>query len=99
MSLRIVFRVAAQHEVEEAALWYDQQRAGLGEEFLREIDEAVHQAAAHPERYPLVLADVRKAVARRFPYSVFFRVRHDSLAILAVFHGRRDPAVWQDRTE
>lgn len=98
MSLRVVFRVAARHEVEEAATWYDQRRPGLGEEFLREIDEAVLRAAAHPERYPPILADVRKTVARRFPYSVFFRVRKDCVVILAVFHGRRDPTIWQDRT-
>lgn len=98
MSLRIVFRAPARHEVEEAATWYDQQRPGLGEEFLREIDEAVIRAAIHSNRYPLVFADVRKAVARRFPYSVFFRVRNECLVILAVFHGRRDPTIWQDRT-
>lgn len=98
MSLRVVFRVAARNEVEEAARWYEQRCSGLGEEFLREIDEAVLRAATHPDRYPLVLADVRKTVARRFPYSVFFRVRKDCLVILAVFHGRRDPTIWQDRT-
>ena len=58
MSLRIVFRAAARMEFEEAVTWYNQQRPGLGEEFLREIDEAVLQAATHPERYPLVFADV-----------------------------------------
>ena len=41
MSLRVVFRVAARNEFEEAATWDDQRRLGLGEEFLREIDEAV----------------------------------------------------------
>lgn len=98
MSLPVVFRAAARNEFEEAATWYDQRRPGLGEEFLREIDEAVLRAATHPERYPLVFADVRKAVARRFPYSVFFRVRSERLVILAVFHGRRDPTIWQHKT-
>ena len=98
MSLPVVFRVAARLEVEEAVTWYEQRRPGLGEEFLREIDEAVLRAASHPDRYPLVYADVRRAVARRFPYSVFFRIRDESLVVLAVFHGRRDPTIWQDRT-
>lgn len=98
MSLRVVVRVAARHDVEEAATWYEEQCQGLGEEFLREIDETVRRASTHPDRYPLVLADVRKAVARRFPYSVFFRVRNECLVILAVFHGRRDPTIWQTRT-
>ena len=97
MSLRVVFRAAARHEFEEATTWYDQQHPGLGEQFLREIDEVVLRAAMQPEKYPLVLTDVRKAVARRFPYSVFFRARGECLVILAVFHGRRDPAIWQQR--
>lgn len=97
MSLRVVFRTAAHIEFEDATTWYDEQRQGLGEEFLREIDEVVLHAAANPERYPFVFSDVRKAVARRFPYSVFFRVRGASLVILAVFHGRRDPAIWRRR--
>lgn len=98
MSLRVVFRVAARHEVEEAVTWYEQQRPGLGEEFLREIDEAILRAAGHPDQYPLVYADVRRAVARRFPYSVFFRIRDKRLVVLAVFHGRRDPTIWQARS-
>lgn len=97
MSLRVVFHAAAQMEFEKAAIWYNQQRPGLGEEFLQEIDDLVSRAAAHPERYPIVAGDVRKAVARRFPYSVFFRTRADALVVLAVFHGRRHPEIWRRR--
>ena len=97
MTLRVVFRAAARIEFEKATTFYDKQHHGLGEEFLREIDEVVIHAAANPERYPFAFSDVRKAVARRFPYSVFFRVRGTSLVVLAVFHGRRDPAIWRRR--
>lgn len=97
MSLRVVFRTPAQLEFEKAAIWYNDQRQGLGEEFLQEIDDVLSRAAAHPERYPIVAGDVRKAVARRFPYSVFFRTRADTLVVLAVFHGRRDPEIWRRR--
>ena len=97
MTLRIVFRRAAKTEFEDAAVRYDEQRSGLGEEFIIEIEQAVARAAAAPERYPVVFGDIRRAVARRFPYSVYFRVRRDSMVIIAVFHGRRNPAVWQRR--
>jgi toxin ParE1/3/4 len=97
MSLRVVFRIAAQREFEKAVSWYNDQREGLGEEFLQEIENVVAGAAAHPERYPIVTGDVRRAVARRFPYSVFFRTRADTLVVLVVFHGRRDPEVWRRR--
>ena len=66
MGLRVVFRLAAQREFEKAVSWYNDQRAGLGAEFLQEIEDVVAGAAAHPERYPIVTGDVRRAVARRF---------------------------------
>ena len=97
MTLRIVFRRPARSEFDDAADRYDEQRPGLGEEFIVEIDQAVAKAAANPERYPIVFGDVRLAVARRFPYAVYFRVRQNSMVVLAVFHGRRNPAIWQSR--
>jgi plasmid stabilization system protein ParE len=97
MTLRVVFRRAAKREFDDAADRYDEQRPGLGEEFIVEIDQALTKAAAAPERYPIVFGDVRRAVARRFPFSVYFRVRRDAMVVLSVFHGRRNPAIWQRR--
>lgn len=97
MTLRIVFRRAARSEFEDAAVRYDEQRYGLGEEFIAEIEQAITSAAAAPQRYPVVFGDIRRTVARRFPYSVYFRIRSDALVVLAVFHGRRNPAIWQHR--
>ena len=98
MTPRVVFRRAAKNEFEDAAVWYDEQRPGLGEEFIHEIDQAVTQAAATPQRYPIVFGDIRRTVARRFPFCVYVRVRGDALIVLAVFHGRRNPAIWRRRT-
>ena len=97
MTLRVVFRRAAKGEFERAAVWYDEQRPGLGEEFIHEIEQAVTQAAAASQRFPVVFGDIRRTVARRFPFCVYFRVRGDALIVLAVFHGRRDPTIWQRR--
>ena len=97
MTLRVVFRRAAKIEFEDATVRYDEQRPGLGEEFTIEIEQAIAGAAAAPERYPIVFGDIRRTVARRFPYSVYFRVRGDSMVVLAIFPGRRDPAIWQRR--
>jgi plasmid stabilization system protein ParE len=98
MTFRVVYRRAARQEFEQAALWYEERRAGLGEEFIREIDDAVTRAAAAPTRYPTVFRDIRRTVARRFPYSIYFRLRGDCLVVLAVFHGRRDPQTWRGRS-
>ena len=48
MTLRVVYRKAAKAELDEAILYYERQRTGVGEELLSEIDQAVMRAAAHP---------------------------------------------------
>ena len=95
--LRVAFRRAAKDEFEDAAAWYDNQRSGLGEEFAVEIEQAILGAAAAPERYPVVFGDVRRTVARRFPFAIYFRVRSNRLIVLAVFHGRRNPVIRKRR--
>jgi plasmid stabilization system protein ParE len=97
MSLRVVFRRAAKAELEGACAWYEGQRTGLGDEFLDEAGDTIERAATYPDRHPVAFGDVRRAVLRRFPYSVYFRERGKALVVLAVFHGRRNPIAWKRR--
>ncbi len=97
MTLQPFFRKVARLEYEEAALWYESQRIGLGSEFVAEIERALLLACNNPQRYPAVLQDVQRVRVRRFPYSIFFRVRSERLIVLSVFHARRDPTVWRER--
>ena len=76
MSLAVVFRRTARREFDEAALWYEERRPGLGLEFVSEINCSVYLLAENPERFPIMHRDVRCVRARRFPYSVFFRAEH-----------------------
>ena len=41
MTLRPSFRKAARREYDEAALWYEFQKIGLGSEFVEEIERAL----------------------------------------------------------
>jgi len=97
MTLRVVFRRATRAEFDAAAMWYEDRQTGLGTEFVSEIDHAVELASSHPDRFPVKHGNIRCVQARRFPYSVFFRPEADRIVVLAVFHARRDPAVWQTR--
>ena len=97
MTLRVVFRRAASIEFREAATWYEHQRPGLGEEFAFEVDQAIDRIVENPARCPAVFGDIRRAVTRRFPFAIYFRIRGGALVVLAIFHGRRDPATWQGR--
>jgi len=97
MILKVVFRPAARAEFDGATLWYEDRQAGLGIQFVAEIDRAVDFASKYPDRYPVKRKEIRCIRARRFPYSVFYTVEPQRIVVLAVFHARRDPAVWQAR--
>jgi plasmid stabilization system protein ParE len=98
MTLRPFFRKAARLEHDEAAIWYETQKAGLGSEFVEEIERALQAGCEAPQRFPVALRDVRRARVQRFPYFIFFRVRNNQLIVLSVFHVRRHPTVWRERT-
>lgn len=97
MTLKVVFLRAARAEFDSAALRYDLQRAGLGMQFVSEIDRVIDLASTYPERFPIKHLEIRCAQARRFPYSVYFRSEATRIVVLSVFHARRNPTIWQER--
>ena len=97
MSLPVTFRRVTRCEFDEASAQYEERRAGLGVEFTVETDRCVTNAAEHPKMYALVRGDVRRVTSLRFPFSIYFRAELHRIVVLAVFHGRRNPLIWQSR--
>jgi plasmid stabilization system protein ParE len=96
--LPVALRAAAQAEADEAAVWYEGKQAGLGADFLTELQRVLDTIAGQPDRYPVALGDTREAAMSRFPYCVFYRTRPGRVVVTAVFHTARDPSVWQGRS-
>lgn len=94
---KIIFRKQARLEFDKAGDWYEKERPGLGMEFFAEIQLLIQRIANTPEQFPMLYRDVRKAVAQRFPYCIYFRERNQKIVVLAVFHSARNPTVWQQR--
>jgi plasmid stabilization system protein ParE len=99
MSLPLIITEEAEQDIADAKKWYDRQRPGLGEEFVLCVEEALDRIRVIPEGATEVLPGVRRVVVRRFPYGVFYRVDPDQIAVLAVYHSRRDPRGWQARVD
>jgi plasmid stabilization system protein ParE len=64
--------------------WYEAQKPGLGAEFLSEVERCVANAAERPELYGAVRGEIRRVVTRRFPYSIYYRLRAHCIVVLAV---------------
>jgi len=92
-----IFRSAAEIELKEAFLWYEEREPGLGTEFMRSVDGCVQLILRHPEIYPVVHKNVRQAVLRRFPYSIFYLVTDQAIIVISIFHASRNPLIWKRR--
>ena len=95
--MSLVVRPAAAADLEDAFVWHEGQRMGLGEEFLDAVGQVFMAVAESPQRYRVVYRDTRRVHLRRFPYSVFYRIVGDDVVVLACFHGSRNPRRWEGR--
>lgn len=91
----------ARYRVEAARIayaWYERHRRGLGDQFLGRFEESVALILEMPEAFPTVHGDLRRALLRRFPYSVYYRpLDTEHLEIVGCLHTRQDPGRWRRR--
>lgn len=98
MSAEVRLRPVARVEFDEGADWYNERRAGQGVSFIGAVDAAITEIANAPNRYPVVHESIRVHSVKGFPYQVFYRELEDHVVeVLAIFHVRRDPKIWQER--
>ena len=97
MAAELIFAPGAETDIGEAFGWYENQRAGLGEEFLSCVDACIQKICRTPEIYAKVYKEYRRALVRRFPYAIFYEYASETIVIYCVFHTSRDPQKWRDR--
>lgn len=95
----------ALHDIDSAAQWYDQQEAGLGNEFVAEVDQHLAALVAQPEIWPLWpnvshgRYPVRRRLLTRFPYAFAYQVLNQTVVVLAVAAHKRKPQYWSERIQ
>jgi plasmid stabilization system protein ParE len=97
MILPVSLRVEAQVEFDEAFDWYEQQQSGLGLDFLNCVTALIEQISLIPESCEVVFQDIRRAVVQKYPYSILYYLETEQIVVIAVFHSKRNPKIWQKR--
>lgn len=98
MKLRVLPNAEA--EIRNVAKWYDDQRPGLREQFISELNRVFESIERFPESYsPLESfqipgTDLRRCNLAKFPYSVIFELTPDEVHVVAVGHFNRRPGYW-----
>ena len=85
MSIRLTFHPIAEGELDEAAQYYGWENLAL-----KHFPENPCTASPLTEQ-------VRRLLARRFPYGVIYSVTSSEIRILAIAHLKRRPLYWAGR--
>lgn len=97
MSWALAFHPDVEDEVRAAYRWYEDRRAGLGDDFLAALETVYAALEATPEQHQIIEQGIRHSRLRRFPYAVYYRILADRVEVIAVQHGSRDPDIWRAR--
>ncbi len=71
MKYEAIIRPEAEDDLRDAFLWYEDKRAGLGHDFLLQVDAGINFINRNPEIYPAEYKGTRKHIIKRFPYKNF----------------------------
>ena len=89
--------LAAIRDLALAERWYREEAPHVLISFEEEVDRALRLISERPSMYPAVESSVRRALLRKFPFAVFYRIHCGCVEVVAVTHHSRDPRTWRRR--
>jgi toxin ParE1/3/4 len=92
MNHRLRFLPEVAGDVVAGSHWYEERSPGLGEDFARMVYARSDEIARSPTACAVVAGSYRRALLRRFPYSIYDVVERDEILVVGLFHSARRPA-------
>ena len=93
MSFKLVLQSEAVHDLLGAFEWYEKQRAGLGYEFIEEIENCYEKIINHPLAYTAINDLYRRLKVNRFPYLIIYEIEGNDIIVNSVRHVKRESKI------
>jgi plasmid stabilization system protein ParE len=97
MKYRSVLSPDARADIRSAVRWYQRIDPNLAFRFKVETLATRWRIERFPFQFPLIKNTARRALLKRFPYSIYFNLNDDEVSVIAVVHQRRSDNIWMDR--
>jgi len=88
---KLIVSPLAEIDVKDAYQWYELNKLGLGDQFLKEVKDKLQSIRLNPYQYPKRHKNTRVAIMVNFPFIVHFLEREDALVVFSVYHSKRNP--------
>ena len=92
-----VFHLDADAEYTRAVQYHAGIRPELGSRLYDEIERLIQEIRRQPDRFFRFSPPARRALSRKFPYSVVYLDLSDRIWIVAVMHAKQRPGYWRER--
>ena len=92
MRLPVYLSEEALQEEVVAYLFYEKEQQGLGERFLKEVEEALGKVSEHPTHYSFLdeTKTLRDISLVRFPFVIIFEVKTDRIEVYHMNHTKKE---------
>ncbi|HEY5327437.1 MAG TPA: type II toxin-antitoxin system RelE/ParE family toxin [Mucilaginibacter sp.] len=91
MAYNLSLQTEAIFEIQKAFKWYEEQKEGLGYEFLEEIGVCYNNLRKYPERYSFINQFYRRIKINRFPFVLIYEIWGDDIVVNSVRHIKQKP--------
>ena len=89
---------AARREIRRALEWYLQEAsARIATGFLDDFEDTLALLKTHPEIGEHGGSNTRRLIFQRYPYTVVYRSKGNTLEVVAIAHHSRQPEYWTGR--
>ena len=89
--MKIRLSSLAKQQLREGYHFYERQSAGLGSYFLDSLMADIDSLHIHAGVHVVVFGNYHRLLARRFPYSIYYRVAASVVSVHAILDNRRNP--------
>src|SRR4051812_13247944 len=73
-------------DIQQAYDWYEEQREGLGNQFIDTIEKGRTSIQFNPLLYGFRKKNIRGYITKDFPFVILYYVKGNNIRVTAVFH-------------
>lgn len=87
----------AEHELDDAFDYYENELPGLGIKFINSFKHAINRIITHPTAWTCIEENVRKCRLDKFPFDIIYALEEKFIIVVAISHHHRKPFYWIER--
>ncbi|MDB5281173.1 MAG: hypothetical protein JWO06_248 [Bacteroidota bacterium] len=81
----------AYEDLQRAYDYYEDERTGLGEEFLEKIEDRLDYLKKYPLHFNKVEDDFRQTLIDKFPFVIVYEIQRREIIVYSFFHCSQNP--------